>query len=137
LVSLHKAAITAVVPFEHDQALVRAASVVPKSGTKTYGLARFWNGSQSRTAHGVELSALAWRASTGHCAYGRSVEQTPPTSEAITAEATRIDGELEPWTRVVSAHESGVLHAVVPDGDDSPQPCSGGVRSFGRHQLGK
>jgi hypothetical protein len=49
LVSLNKAAITAVVPSAHEQALVMDARFVPKSGQKTYGLDRFWNGSHSRT----------------------------------------------------------------------------------------
>jgi hypothetical protein len=57
-VSLNKAAITKVVPPEHDQALVMDASFVPKSGQQTYGLDRFWNGSQSRTEKGLEISTL-------------------------------------------------------------------------------
>jgi hypothetical protein len=60
LVSLNKAAITAVVPAEHEQALVMDASFVPKSGQKTYGLDHFWNGYHSRTEQGLEISALAW-----------------------------------------------------------------------------
>ena len=44
-VALNKVAITAVIPPEHAQALVIDASFVPKSGKKTYGLDRFWNGS--------------------------------------------------------------------------------------------
>lgn len=48
-VSLNKAAITAVVPSAHEQALVMDARFVPKSGKKTYGLDRFWNGSHSLT----------------------------------------------------------------------------------------
>ena len=41
-VSLNKAAITQVIPPEHQQALVIDASFIPKSGTHTYGLERFW-----------------------------------------------------------------------------------------------
>jgi hypothetical protein len=48
-VSRNKAAITAVIPPEHEQALVIDASCVPESGKKTYGLDRFWNSSHSRT----------------------------------------------------------------------------------------
>jgi hypothetical protein len=47
LVSLNKAAITAVVPAEHEQALVMDASFVPKSGKKTFGLDNVWNGSHN------------------------------------------------------------------------------------------
>jgi hypothetical protein len=136
-VSLNKAAITAVVPSEHEQALVMDASFVPKSGKKTYGLDRFWNGSHSRTEKGLEISALAWLDITGNCAYCLSVDQTPPTSEAINPEATRIDGYLEQLTRVVSAHDLGFLHYVVTDGYYSKQKFIGGVQSLGLHQIGK
>ena len=137
VVSLNKAAITAVVPSEHEQALVMDASFVPKSGKKTYGLDRFWNGSHSRTEKGLEISALAWLDSTGNGAYGLSVDQTPPTGEASDPEVTRIEGYLEQLTRVVSAHDLGFLHYVVTDGYDSKQKFISGVRSGGLHQIGK
>jgi hypothetical protein len=136
-VSLNKAAITAVVPSEPEQALVIDTSFVPKSGKKTYGLDHFWNGSHSRTEKGLEISALAWLDLTGNSAYCLSVEQTPPTSDAINPEATRIDGYLEQLSRVVSAHDLGSLHYMVTDGDYSQQKCIGGVRSLGLHQIGK
>ena len=72
---------------------------------------------------------MAWLDITGHCAYCLSVEQTPPTSDAINPEATRIDGYLEPLSRVVSEHDLGSLHYVVTDGYYSTQKCIGGVRS--------
>jgi hypothetical protein len=137
VVSLNKAAIIAVVPAEHEQAVVMDASCVPKSGQKTDGLDHFWNGCPRRTEKGFEISALAWLDITGHCASGLSVEQTPPTSDAINPEATRIDGYLEPLRRVVSAHDLGSLHDVVTDGYDSKQQFMGGVRSVGLHQMGK
>jgi hypothetical protein len=80
---------------------------------------------------------LAGLALTGHGAYGLSVAPTPPTSEAITPEATRIAGDLEPWSRVVSAHDGGSLHDVVTDGDDRQQQFIGGGRSWGLHPLGQ
>src|SRR5688500_15144377 len=57
-VSLNQAAITEVVPSEHEQALIMDASFVPKSGHHTYGLDRFWNGSHSRAEKGLEISTL-------------------------------------------------------------------------------
>ncbi len=93
--ALTKAAITAVVPPAHAQALVMDASFVPKSGKATYGLDRFWNGSHSRTEKGLEISALAWLDLTANCAYCLSAEQTPPADKATDAEATRIDVYLE------------------------------------------
>ena len=42
-VALNKAAITQVIPPDHQQALVIDATFIAKSGTHTYGLERFWN----------------------------------------------------------------------------------------------
>jgi hypothetical protein len=113
------------------------ASFVPKSGKKTYGLDRFWNGTHSRTEKGLEISALAWLDITGNCAYCLSVDQTPAMGEASDPAATRIDGYLAQLTRVVSAHDLGFLHYVVTDGYYSKQKFIRGVRSVGLHQIGK
>jgi hypothetical protein len=136
-VSLNKAAITEAVPPEHDQALVMDASFVPKSGKLTYGLDRFWNGSHSRTENGLAISTLAWLDITGHCAYGLSVEQTPPRAETPNPEATRMDVYLDQLTRVVTAHDLRFLRSVVTDGASSKQNFVGGVRALGLHQIGK
>jgi len=136
-VSLNKAAITAVIPKTHEQALVIDASFVPKSGKHTYGLDRFWNGSHSRTEKGLEISALAWLDVTGNCAYGLSVEQTPPTGEGTAQKATRIDVYLAQLIRVVSAHDLGSLRYVVSDGYYSKQKFLRGVQDLGLHQIGK
>ena len=136
-VSLNLAAITEVIPSEHEQALVMDASFVPKSGKTTYGLDHFWNGSHSRVEKGLEISALAWLDVTGNCAYCLSVEQTPPTGKASNPEATRIDAYLDQLTRVVTQHDLGHLRYVVTDGYYSKQKFIGGVRSLGLHQIGK
>jgi hypothetical protein len=128
-VSLTPAAITAAVPAEQEQALVMHASVVPTSGKQTSGLAHFWHGSHSRRDQGEEISTWAWLEITGPGADCLSVEHLPPTREESTPEATRIDGGLEQWRRVVSAHGLASLRYVVTDGDDSKQTCLGGVRS--------
>jgi hypothetical protein len=136
-VSLNKAAIIQVIPPAHEQALVLDASFVPKSGKKTYGLDRFWNGSHSRTEKGLEISALAWLDITDHCAYGLSVEQTPPIDKTTSSEATRIDGYLDQLARVVSAHHLSPLRYVITDGYYSKQKFLGGVRALGLEQIGK
>ncbi len=59
-VALNKAAITQVMAPDHQQALVIDASFIPKSGTHTYGLERFWNSRQRRSEKGLEVSAVAW-----------------------------------------------------------------------------
>src|SRR5215470_19249823 len=136
-VSLNKGAITAVVPPEHDQALVMDASFVPQSGKHTYGLDRFWNGSHSRTEKGLEISTLAWLDITGNCAYCLSVEQTPPSAATSNPEATRMDIYLDQLRRVVTAHDLRFLRYVVTDGYYSKQKFIAGVRAVGLHQIGK
>ena len=136
-VSLNKVAIIQVIPPAHEQALVLDASFVPKSGKKTYGLDRFWNGSHSRTEKGLEISALAWLDITDHCAYGLSVEQTPSIDKTTGSEATRIDGYLDQLVRVVSAHHLSHLRYVITDGYYSKQKFLGGVRALGLEQIGK
>ncbi len=136
-VSLNKAAIIQVIPPEHAQALVIDASFVPKSGKKTYGLDRFWNGSHSRTGKGLEISALAWLDITDNCAYCLSAEQTPPVDKTTDSEATRIDVYLDQLARVVSEHHLSHLRYVIADGYYSKQKFLGGVRALGLEQIGK
>ena len=135
-VALNKAAITEVVPPEHDQALALDASFVPKSGKHTYGLDRFWNGSHSRVEKGLEISTLAWLDITDNCAYGLSVEQTPPSADSTDPEVTRMDIYLDQLSRVVKAHDLRFLRYVVTDGAYSKQHFVSGVRGLGLHQIG-
>ena len=71
-VSFHKAAITQVIPPDHQQALLIDTTFIAKSGTHTYGLERFWNSRQRRSEKGLEVSAIAWLDLTDNCAYGLS-----------------------------------------------------------------
>jgi hypothetical protein len=136
-VLLNQTAITEVVPAEHDQALVIDASFIPKSGKRTYGLDRFWNGSHSRTEKGLEISTLAWLDLTGNCADCLSVEQTPPSAGPAEPEATRMDVYLDQLRRVVKAHDLSSLRYVVSDGAYSKQKFVTGVYALGLHQIGK
>jgi len=136
-VSLNKAAITEVIPPEHEQALVIEASVVPKSGKKTSGLDRFWNGSHGRSEKGLEISTLAWLDITDNCAYCLSVEQTPPPDKTSDAETTRVEVYLDQLAHVVSEHDLSHLRSVITDGYYSKQKFPGGVRALGLEPIGK
>jgi hypothetical protein len=135
--ALNKAAITEVVPPEHDQALLMDARFVPKSGKHTSGLDRFWNGSHSRAEKGLELSTLAWLDITDNGAYSLRVEQTPPRASTSEPEATRMDVYFDQLSRVVQAHDLRFLRDVVTDGAYSTQKFVAGVRGLGLHQIGK
>jgi len=135
-VSLNQAAITEVVPPEHDQALVMDASFVPKSGKHTYGLDRFWNSCHGRAERGLEVSVLGWVDITANSAYGLSVEQTPPSLEA-NPESTRIDVYLAQLRRVVTQYHLYGLHYVRTDGAYSKVKFVDGVCGLNLHQIGK
>ena len=151
-VALNKAAIIEIVPADHEQALIIDASFVSKSGKHTYGLDRFWNGSHSRAEQGLEISALAWLDLTEKCAYGLSVEQTPPSPEPSASESsasessasdisapetTRMDVYLDQLRRVVKAHDLTWLRYLLMDGAYSKQNFVDGVRDLGLHPIGK
>ena len=130
-VSLNKAAITAVVPPEHDQALVMDASFVFLQKRQVRPMASFacGNGSHSRTEKGLEISTLAWLDITVTCTYCLSVEQTPPSADAPDPEATRMDVYLDQLIRVVTTHDLSFLRYVVTDGAYSKQKFVGGGAS--------
>ena len=151
-VALNKAAIIEIVPADHEQALIIDASFVSKSGKHTYGLDRFWNGSHSRAEKGLEISALAWLDLTEKCAYGLSVEQTPPSPEPSASESsasessasdisapetTRMDVYLDQLRRVVKAHDLTWLRYLLMDDAYSKQNFVDGVRDLGLHPIGK
>ena len=138
-VSLNKAAITQVVPPDHQQALVIDASFIPKSGTHTYGLEdRFWNSCHRRSEKGLEVSAIAVLDLTDNCAYGLSVEQTPPTSDKTAeAQGTRTCAYLEQLRDVVVGHDLTPLRYVITDGYYSKRKFLDGVVALGMHQIGK
>ncbi|UBF25977.1 hypothetical protein K9N68_31310 [Kovacikia minuta CCNUW1] len=52
-------------------------SFIPKSGKSTYGLDWFYNGSQSRTQKGLEISVIAVIDVEAQRGYSLSVQQTP------------------------------------------------------------
>lgn len=135
-VSLNKAAMTRVIPPDHEQALVIDASFVPKSGKKTSGLDRCWHGSHSRTEKGLAISALAWLDLTDNGAYCLSVEQTPPADKPTDTEATRIEVSLAQWARVVATHRLSALRDVITDGSDRQQQFTAGVRALGLAPIG-
>jgi hypothetical protein len=135
-VALNKAAIMAVVPAEHEQALALDASFIAKSGKRTYGLDRFWNSCHGRTERGLEISVLGWVDITHNSAYCLSVEQTPP-GRAADAEATRIDTSLEQLRRVVTQYHLPFLPYVLTDGAFSKVKCIDGVCDLKLHQIGK
>ena len=89
----HAKVIQSAVPSSHELILAQDASFIPKSGKKTYGLGKFYNGCAQRPERGLEISALAVVDVTQKGAYLAAVAQTPATPELKKeqAHATRLD----------------------------------------------
>ena len=79
------------------------------------------------------------------CAYGLSVEQTPPSDKTSEPQGTRIDAYLEQLQRVVCDHHPvsstgqalGHLRYVIADGYYSKRKFLDGLRALGLHPIGK
>lgn len=135
-VSVNRAAIMQGVPAEHEHVLAFDPSFVPKSGKRTYGLDRFWNGTHSRAEKGLEIGVLAWVDVTANTAYALSVEQTPLALPAD-PEYSRIDAYVEHLTRVVTAHSWPSLPYLVVDGYFGKRKFVDGVCALNFHVVGK
>jgi hypothetical protein len=155
-VAFNLEAIRQVIPRAHEQALVLDASFIGKSGRRTYGLDRFWNGTAGRVEKGLEISVLGWLDITTNQAYSLSVEQTPPQAgtsrEAegktphqsqgqATAKAalddSRIDAYVAQVRRVVESYQLQWLKYVITDGYYSKVKFIDGLMEVGLHPIGK
>lgn len=95
--------------------LLMDASFVSKSGTKTAGMGQFWNGSQSRSEQGLELSCLAVMSWMGHHVFPVSVIQTQPRrdkADRLIQYRDQLQDLLTQRRRWFTRH----LKAVVADG---------------------
>lgn len=89
----HAKVIKSAVPSSHELVVAQDASFIPKSGKKTYGLDKFYNGCAGRPERGLEISAVAVVNVTQKGAYLAAVAQTPasPELKKEQADATRLD----------------------------------------------
>ncbi|MEO6726811.1 MAG: transposase, partial [Blastocatellia bacterium] len=92
----HAKVIQAAVRSSHELIVAQDASFIPKSGKKTYGLDRFYNGCAGRPERGLEISALAVVDVTQKGVYLAAVSQTPASLELKKeqADATRLDNAV-------------------------------------------
>lgn len=115
-------------------------SFIRKSGKRTYGLDRFYNGSASKAEKGLEISAMAVvDVSNKHC-YSLSVQQTPPKTLSLEkdpqAETTRINHYLSQLEATVP-YLPNSLRYVVSDGFYSKIKWVEGVTNLKLEAIGK
>lgn len=107
------------------------ASFIHKSGKHTYGLARFWNGSASRSERGLEISVLAL-VDQNRTAMVLTAKQTP----ASAPEKSRIDFYLKQLQDSRPYWPDGLRHGVF-DGYYAKQKFVAGVCQTGLEMVGK
>lgn len=134
----HAKTIEAAVPTAHELIAAQDASFIPKSGKKTYGLGKFYNGCASRPERGLEISALAVVDVTQKGAYIAAVEQTPPMPELKKelAEATRLDHAIEQM-KAARPYLPQVITHLAADGWYAKKKYVDAVFAQGLHPVTK
>lgn len=116
------------------------ASFIAKSGKRTYGLDRFYNGCASRVQQGLEVSLVALIDVTANTAYALSVQQTPGTATPSPEPGgeTRLDFYLKHLQAVVA--QGGLPPSVqvgVFDGAFAHRKFVDGVAALGLVMVSK
>lgn len=126
------------VPASHQLMLAQEASFIPKSGTATWGLGRFYNGCASRVERGLEISTVAVVDLTQKGAYVAAVEQTPATAEMKKdgAENTRIDLALA-QVKATQPHVRAQVRYVGADGYYAKKKYADGIVDLGLELITK
>lgn len=137
-VEFHAKTLQAAVPPTHELIAAQDASFIPKSGKKTYGLDKFYNGSGSRPERGLEISALAVVDVTQKGAYIAAVEQTPPAPELKKeqADATRLDHAIK-QLQTARPHLPQVVSHLAADGWYAKKKYVDAVLAEGLHLVTK
>jgi len=108
-------------------------SFVVKSGKKTYGLGKFWDGKQGKAEKGLEISTLAVVDVDYNTAYHVSTRQTPP--EAKEGE-TRVHDYVRHFQKDCYALPEDVRY-VVTDAYYTKQLMTQAILDSGFDQIGK
>ncbi len=134
----HAKTLQAVTANTHELIAAQDASFIPKSGKKTYGLDKFYNGCASRPERGLEISALAVVDVTQKGAYIAAVEQTPPRPELKKeqADATRLDQAIK-QLQTARPHLPQVVSHLAADGWYAKKKYVDAVVAEGLHLVTK
>lgn len=134
----HAKLLQAALPSSHELVAAQDASFIPKSGKKTYGLDRFYNGCAGRPERGLEISVVAVVDVTQKGAYVSAVSQTPATPELKKeqADATRLDHAIEQM-RAARPLLPQVVKYLAADGWYAKQKYVGAVVAEGLHVVTK
>jgi hypothetical protein len=121
-----------VVPHTQMIAAIDCSSV-PKSGSHTYGLAMFYNGTQMKSEKGLEISRLAVADVSCNTAYCVPTWQTPDT---LTEEHTRTDWYPGHFIQDAPCLPNSVRYPAA-DGYYAEKKFADGVTDAGYHLISR
>lgn len=136
--SFNCAAIKTSLDVKSKKAFVQDASFSRKSGKKTFGLDKFWNGSASRAEKGLEVSLISIVDLGCNQSFALSAEQTPPRIDLKLEDqaASRIDFYLEHLARAANYFPADVKIGLF-DGFYAKQKFVSGVVGLGFEVVSK
>jgi hypothetical protein len=108
-------------------------SFVTKSGKKTYGLGKFWDGKQGKAEKGLEISTLAVVDVDYNTAYHVSTRQTPPESKEG---ETRVHDYVRHFQKDCYALPEDVRY-IATDAYYTKQSITQAILESGFDQIGK
>jgi hypothetical protein len=108
------------------------ATFIRKSGKKTPGLGRFWNGTASRSERGLEVSLVSVVDVTNKRAFALDAKQNLPAEN----EGTAVTAALDHFLETKADWPQGVAYAVF-DGWYAKHAFVDGVVKAGLHMIGK
>jgi hypothetical protein len=108
------------------------ASFIKKSGKNTYGIGKFWDGKNSKSEKGLEISALAIIDVKDNTAYAVDIKQTP---SKLDTDKSRVDF----YTKQIVDNKDILTEAkhIVGDGYYTKIKFVNGVIESGRNYVGK
>jgi|SRR5919198_1503404 hypothetical protein len=130
--------ISEVIALESKKAFAQDASFSRKSGKRTFGLDKFWNGTSSRVERGLEVSLISIVDLQRNQSYALSAEQTPSFNEikAKQKQHSRIDFYLEHLQRASRYFPDGVKTGLF-DGFYAKRKFVEGVLGLGFEVVSK
>jgi len=137
-VSFNQEAIRNAIAQKSKKAFAQDASFSKKSGKKTFGLDKFWNGCASRSEKGLEVSLISIVDLSGNQSFALSAEQTPslPDLKRQEKEQTRMDFYLQHLERTASNFPKEVKIGLF-DGFYAKLKFVNGVKKLGFEVISK
>src|SRR5215211_4048766 len=137
-VSFNREAIKNAIAQKSKKAFAQDASFSNKSGKKTFGLDKFWNGCASRTEKGLEVSLISIVDLSRHQSFALSAEQTPslPDLKQKEKEQTRMDFYLQHLQTTAVNFPKDVKYGLF-DGFYAKLKFVNGVKKLGFEVISK